>query len=156
MQSQNLQQLELNQFVPYRLVNLANKMSQGLSKIYKQSFDISIAEWRVLAQLAQQHKLCAKEVGEITAMDKSKVSRAVKLLQQKGLLSKQTKEQDNRTVYLSLSEQGTELYQQIVPKALEWEAKLFDDLAKDDRQSLLNLINKLDSSILALDLNNKN
>jgi len=83
--------VQLNQFVPHRMVHLASNISLALSKIYKQKFDITIPEWRVLAQLAEQQKLYSKDIGEITSMDKSKVSRAVKALETKDYLIRQTR-----------------------------------------------------------------
>ena len=89
------QKVQLHQFVPYRMVHLAANISLALSKIYKQEFDISIPEWRVLAQLAQQQKLYSKDIGKITSMDKSKVSRAVKVLENKHYLIRQTDKNDH-------------------------------------------------------------
>jgi DNA-binding MarR family transcriptional regulator len=65
------------------MVHLATSISLVLSKIYKQKFDITIPEWSVLAQLAEQQKLYSKDICEITSMDRSKVSRAVKTLESK-------------------------------------------------------------------------
>ena len=76
----------LSLFVPYRMVNLATNISNALSKIYRTEFDVSNAEWRILARLAEHEKLIAKDVGKVTFMDKSKVSRAVSALEDKGLL----------------------------------------------------------------------
>lgn len=121
MQNLDTDVVQLNQFVPYRMVHLASNISLALSKIYKQEFDITIPEWRVLAQLAQQQKLYSKDIGKITSMDKSKVSRAVKILENKHCLVRQVDKQDNRAACLFLTAKGLALYQKIAPKALQWE-----------------------------------
>ena len=142
--------VQLNQFVPYRMVHLAANISLALSKIYKQEFDISIPEWRVLAQLAQQQKLYSKNIGEITSMDKSKVSRAVKALESKHYLLRKTDKKDNRAAYLSLTAQGKTLYQKIVPKALEWERQLVGVLEVSERRALMIILEKLDKQVLLI------
>ncbi|MGK0267450.1 MAG: DNA-binding MarR family transcriptional regulator [Paraglaciecola sp.] len=142
------QNVHLHQFVPYRMVHLAAKISLALSKIYKQEFDISIPEWRVLAQLASQQKLYSKDIGDITSMDKSKVSRAVKVLENKHYLIRQADKNDNRAAYLSLTAQGETLYQQIAPKALQWERELVGVLAASEHKDLLNILDKLDKQVL--------
>lgn len=142
--------VQLNQFLPYRMVHLASNISVALSKIYKQEFDISIPEWRVLAQLAQQQKLYSKDIGEITSMDKSKVSRAVKALENKHYLIKQTDKKDNRAAYLSLTVQGNTLYQKIAPKALQWERQLIKVLEVSEHKDLMKLLDKLDKQILLI------
>lgn len=142
--------VQLNQFVPYRMVHLAANISLALSKIYKQTFDITIPEWRVLAQLAEQQKLYSKDIGEITSMDKSKVSRAVKALESKDYLIKQTDKKDNRAVYLSLSVKGQSLYQKIAPKALQWEKQFMSVLEASEHRNLMKVLDKLDKQVLLM------
>ncbi len=142
--------VQLNQFVPYRMVHLASNISLALSKIYKQTFDITIPEWRVLAQLAEQQKLYSKDIGEITSMDKSKVSRAVKALESKDYLIKQTDKKDNRAVYLSLSVKGQGLYQKIAPKALQWEKQFIGVLEASEHRNLMKVLDKLDKQVLLM------
>ena len=151
MQSTSINELQLNQFLPYRMVNLAANMSLALSKIYKKEFDLNIAQWRVLAQLGEQQALYAKNIGEITAMDKSKVSRAVKTLEEKGYINRQTDKNDNRAAYLSLTQQGKSLYKKIVPKALDWESQLLAALEKKEGDTLLEMLNKLDKQVRLLE-----
>jgi DNA-binding MarR family transcriptional regulator len=143
--------VQLKQFVPYRMVHLAANISLALSKIYKQEFDISIPEWRVLAQLAEQQKLYSKDIGEITSMDKSKVSRAVKVLENKQYLIKQTDTKDNRAAYLSLTAKGKALYQKIVPKALQWEKELTEVLDASEHNVLMKILDKLDEQVVQIE-----
>lgn len=139
--------LMLNQFLPYRMVNLADGISNACSKIYREEFDVSIPEWRVLARLAEHDKLNAKDIGDITFMDKSRVSRAVKLLEDKGLLIKVKDCTDNRASFLSLSDEGRDLYAKIAPKALDWEAELIDVLNTVEYRDFLRVLEKLDARL---------
>jgi DNA-binding MarR family transcriptional regulator len=142
--------VQLTQFVPYRMVHLAANISLALSKIYKQEFNITIPEWRVLAQLAQQQKLYSKDIGEITSMDKSKVSRAVKALETKHYLIRQTDNKDNRAAYLSLTTQGRSLYEKIAPKALQWERQFIAVLEPSEHRDLMRILKKLDQQVLLI------
>ena len=142
------EKVQLNQFVPYRMVHLAANISLALSKIYKQEFDITIPEWRILAQLAQRQKLYAKDIGDVTSMDKSKVSRAVKVLESKHYLIRQTDKKDNRAAYLSLTAQGEALYQKIAPKALQWERQFIGVLDVSEHRNLMKILDKLDKQVL--------
>ena len=143
--------VQLSQFVPYRMVHLASNISLAVSKIYKQEVNISIPEWRVLEQLAEQQKLYSKEISEITSMDKSKVSRAVKALESKNYLIRQTDKKDNRAAYLSLTVKGNSLYQKIAPKALQWERQLIGVLKASEFKDLMNILGKLDKQVLQIE-----
>lgn len=150
IEKEQIDSVQLSQFVPYRMVHLASNISLALSKIYKQKFDITIPEWRVLAQLAQQNKLYAKDIGDLTSMDKSKVSRVVKTLESKDYLIRQTDKQDNRAAYLSLSVQGHSLYQKIAPKALQWEKQFMSVLESSEHRNLMKVLDRLDKQVLLM------
>jgi DNA-binding MarR family transcriptional regulator len=150
MQNSKAEIVQLEQFVPYRMVHLAANISVALSKIYKQEFDITIAQWRVLAQLAEQQKLYSKDIGAITSMDKSKVSRAVKALESKGYIQRKTDSKDNRAAYLSLTEKGKALYKNIAPKALQWERQFIAVLESKEHKELMKILEKLDKQVFKL------
>lgn len=140
--------LMLNQFIPYRMVNLARRMSEDLSRIYGgEDYGVSIPEWRILARLAEDQCLNSRDLGLITQMDKSKVSRGVKQLDERGYLIKQKDPQDNRATYLSLSPQGLALYQELAPQALDWESRLISALDASEYRDLMRILEKLDRQI---------
>lgn len=141
----------LNLFIPYRMVNLATNISNACSKIYKNEFDITVPEWRILARLAEHDRLNAKDVGHVTFMDKSKVSRAVKSLDDKGYLLREKDQKDNRANYLSLTEEGGSMYQQIAPKALDWEKRLISVLDASEYRDLMRILEKLDQQVLIME-----
>ncbi|ANG62890.1 MarR family transcriptional regulator [Marinobacterium aestuarii] len=143
--------LMLNQFIPYRMVNLARRMSDNLSRIYGgDDYQVSIPEWRILARLAEDKRLNAKDLGRITQMDKSKVSRGVKQLDERGYLNKEKDSQDNRVTYLSLSPEGLALYQELAPKALAWESRLISALDASEYRDLMRILEKLDRQVDAM------
>lgn len=134
----------LNQFIPYRMVNLAKRISDSCSDIYMDDFDVTVPEWRILARLAEHDRQNARDIGEVTFMDKSKVSRAVKLLDSKGYLVKAKDPNDNRVTYLSLSDTGRQLYNDIAPRALDWESRLISALDISEYRDLMRILEKLD------------
>ena len=143
--------LLLNHYVPYLMANLAKRISDSCGRIYEQEFDLTIPEWRVLARLAESARYNSRELGQITFMDKSKVSRAVKLLDNKGLLVKERDEADHRITYLSLNERGKALYHQIAPEALAWEADLLEALDTTEYRDLIRIMKKLDQRLDCFD-----
>ncbi|GGO75513.1 transcriptional regulator [Marinobacterium nitratireducens] len=148
MPEQTSKSLILQQFIPYRMVNTAKRISDNLSKIYvSEHFGVTIPEWRILARLAEDERLNSRDIGRITMMDKSKVSRGVKLLDGKGLLIKEKDEQDHRVTYLSLSEAGCRLYHELAPRALEWESRLIRVLDTSEYRDLMRILEKLDKQL---------
>ena len=142
--------LSLKQFLPYRCNNLAEQISVSLSRIYVDKFGITIAGWRILVTLAEYGELQAKEVANLTSMDKVRVSRTVATLMGSDLVDRRVCGNDSRATLLSLSAAGKMLYQRIAPEALAWEAELVAPLSKSERQSLSRILDKLENRLVEL------
>ena len=143
MTSNGRRDLSLNSFLPYVLNNLAERISAGLSVIYMDEHGLSIPEWRVIANLAEHHTLNARQIIDFTTMEKSKVSRAVNNLSERGLVSQQRAEGDSRAKDLTLTVAGESLYRDIVPKVLAWERELLEGLNTGEYRDLLHTLEKL-------------
>lgn len=143
--------LTLQQFLPYRCTNLAEKISVSLSRIYVEKFGITISEWRVIATLGEYSELTSKQLSRHTNMDKVRVSRAVKALHARRLLDRRACVRDSRASMLSLSPGGRELYGQLVPQALSWERALVGSLSDEERRTFFRVLAKLESSLDSLD-----
>lgn len=135
--------LQLESFLPYLVNNLADRISTGLSKIYASEYGLSIPEWRILANLAEHGVLNAKQIVTTTGMEKSKVSRAVKNLTERGLILQRRKDADNRARDLALTDAGLSLYAELVPRALAWEGRLLESLSVSEYRDFMYLLGKL-------------
>jgi DNA-binding MarR family transcriptional regulator len=118
----------LETFLPYRLVRIAEQVSQEFSRNYREKYGLSRPEWRCLATLGQCEKLTAKEIGELSTMHKTKVSRAVAELERRGWLTRRTDLEDRRAEHLSLTAAGRRAYAAMVPVAGDFERALQADL----------------------------
>ena len=150
MTSSGRSDLRLNSFLPYVLNNLAERVSAGLSRIYADEYRLTIPEWRVLANLAEHETLNARQIVEFTTMEKSKVSRAVNNLCERGLVSQQRAEGDNRAKDLALTRAGRDLYRSIVPRVLDWERELLAELSSGEYRDLMYLLEKLGTRLKSL------
>jgi DNA-binding MarR family transcriptional regulator len=123
--------LQLEQFLPYRLNRIAAAVSQDFRSVYGPHHDLTIPEWRVLATLGQFEEMSAKAIGRHSAMHKTKVSRAVRALEERRWLRRRQSEEDRREEILTLTAQGEKAYRQIVPKALAFERRLLEQLGPE-------------------------
>jgi len=143
MTSSGRRDLRLNSFLPYVLANLTERVSSSLSHIYADEFQLTIPEWRVIANLAEHDTLNARQIVEFTTMEKSKVSRAVSNLSARGLVSQQRARGDSRAKDLALTAAGKVLYRSIVPRVLAWERELLDELSPGEYRDLMYVLEKL-------------
>jgi DNA-binding MarR family transcriptional regulator len=141
--------LDLENFFPYQFSILAQKMSEYIAKIYRQQYGLSRFEWRALAAIAQTPNITAKDIMQVTRLDKMQISRAIAKLSDNGYLTQQASKVDRRSTTLSLSESGIALYDEIVPKVKEQENLLLAHLNDDERNAFIAITKKLSAQISA-------
>ena len=135
--------LRLRNFLPYRLSVLSNTVSRKIADLYDREFGLSIWQWRVMAVLGENAGITATEIGQVTAMDKVAVSRAVSGLIDSGHVARKASAEDGRRSILSLTPKGMGVYDKIVPIALGAERDLVETLSAAEREQLARLMEKL-------------
>ena len=125
--------LELEDFLPYRLNVVASLTSQALSRIYADRYGIGVPEWRVLVTLGQHGVMTGKQIGAHSHMHKTKVSRAVALLEGRSLLTRRVNRADLREAFLSLTPAGRAIYEDLAPIALAFAKRLSEVVEPGDR-----------------------
>lgn len=128
--------LKLDQFLPYRLNVCAALVSQALSRIYAERYRIGVPEWRVLVTLGEFGMMTAKAIGNHSHMHKTKVSRAVALLERRKLVTRRINRADLREAFLSLTPAGRDVYNELAPIALDFARQLLDTVDAADRVAL--------------------
>src|SRR5687768_11787769 len=96
-------EFQLARFLPFRLNRLAAEISEQLSTLYAERFQIDIPQWRVLATLSTYNDWTAKDIVASTRTHKSTISRAVEALTERGLIEAVQSPHDKRTYRLRLT-----------------------------------------------------
>lgn len=135
--------LQLEHFLPYQLNVCSNRVSEALSRIYGERYQIGVPEWRVLVTLGQFETMTAKAIGLHSHMHKTKVSRAVAMLERRKLIGRRANRADMREAFLSLTPAGRDIYNDLAPSALEFARQLLDTIAPDDRAAFSRVVSKL-------------
>ena len=135
--------LKLEEFLPYRLNVVSSLTSQALSRIYSERYGIGVPEWRVLVTLGQYGMMTGKAIGEHSHMHKTKVSRAVAVLEKRKLLARRINRADLRESFLSLTPAGSSIYQDLAPVALAFAHRLTEAIAPEDRVAFERAVDRL-------------
>lgn len=135
--------LILDQYLPYRMAVIAHLMSTGFSKRYSKEFDMSIGEWRVMANLGHIEPQSAHEIGQHSHLDKVQVSRAVARLEKKEWIEREGDLVDRRRSLLTLSPKGRKVFDEIGSLALDFEDDVSASLNAEEYASLDRILKKL-------------
>jgi DNA-binding MarR family transcriptional regulator len=135
--------MQLQRFLPYRLAVLADAVSRATAAVYGRRFELSRDEWRLLAALGEAGRIQAAEAAQTTTLEKMQASRALRSLEARGLVARETDANDRRHVIVHLLPAGRALLRQLVPLVLEREAWLLEVLDADERAVLDRALAKL-------------
>lgn len=135
--------LHLERFVPYRLSILSNVVSSTIAKTYRNKFELSVTEWRIMAVLGEFPGLSGEEVSLKTQIEKSMLSRAIQKLLKRNLIERSIDSSDRRKQILTLSSEGKKIYQQVVPMSLQYETELLQCFNSEEQQQFSQLVDRL-------------
>ncbi len=124
--------LNLDDYMPYRLSVASNQVSRLIAKLYSGRFGLSIWQWRVLAILGPEDGLTAGAIASRAAMDKMAVSRAVSGLLKRNLVSRTLSPDDGRARVLRLTSDGAAIYREVAPLAKAQEQRLLAQFTAEE------------------------
>jgi DNA-binding MarR family transcriptional regulator len=133
----------LDDFLPYRLAVLSERISRRLAVEYGRMHGLSVAEWRVLVHLQRGGPVSVGAIRDRVNLEKSRVSRAVDRLEAAGLVRKAPGEGDGRLVAISLTAEGRAALADILPAATALERRLLDALRPEERAVLATIEDRL-------------
>lgn len=134
---------DLGRFLPYALNQAAEATSIGFQTQYRQRYSMLRTEWRVLFHLGRYGAMTAKEICERASMHKTKVSRAVRALEEKRYLVRAPQEHDRRHETLSLTRQGQAVYKDLYQSAKTYDAALSANFTLEEREILNRCLEKI-------------
>ncbi|MGD9479597.1 MarR family winged helix-turn-helix transcriptional regulator [Shinella sp. G-2] len=114
-------EFRLETFLPYRLNQAAERVSQRFAAQYRSRYRMTRPEWRALAALGAYGRMTATEIGANSSMHKTKVSRAVRALEDKRWLKRSEDANDRRVEHLELTAAGTRIYGEMIELARDYE-----------------------------------
>jgi DNA-binding MarR family transcriptional regulator len=136
--------LRLQDYLPYRLSVAANAVSRLVARTYERRFGLKIPQWRLIAVLADEGPLTQQLLCGRTVMDKVTVMRAAQGLVRRRFVQRLPNRADRRSHRLALTRSGRRVYRDIVPLALEHEARLLHGLTPREIAQLDRLLRRLE------------
>lgn len=128
---------DIASFLPYLLNRAAEESSAEFAYIYKDRYGLLRTEWRVLFHLGQHGEMTATDIGRISKIHKTKISRAVAALQKRRYLQRATNVQDRRIDFLKLTSHGGCVFAELAEIAEAYNAKLLGQFTPEEQTALL-------------------
>jgi DNA-binding MarR family transcriptional regulator len=133
----------LEAFLTYHLSRLYRLWTRRSTRFIAEHFEITLAEWWMLGQLATYSPTTVRELSERTFTDKAQVSRAVDQLCRRGWAERRPDPNDRRSALFFITELGRAKYEEIMPHRQEIQAELLSQLTAEEKIVLKQAIEKL-------------
>ena len=121
----------LADLISVQSIALVNRLRRTVIRRQREQFGLSDTEWRVMAQLGASAPLSLNGLADLLMQDRGQLSRAVKGMVERGLVSRRRKP-GGPEIELDLTDEGNALYARMVEKALEGDAVLTEGIAPED------------------------
>lgn len=131
---------QLAGFLPYQLSVASNAVSSLIAERYRKRFGLKVPEWRVMAVLGDSGTMTQRGLTAATVMDKVAVNRAVKVLEERGLIARVPNPGDGRSHLLALTGEGRAIHAEVMPLAKATEQELIAGLAPGEEAMLRGLL----------------
>ena len=91
-------------------------------------------QFDILATLGNTPGMSYKELGEKTLITKGTLTGVIDRLAEKGVVTRQERPEDRRSVFLSLTSAGEELFRQVFPAHCDYMHQAFSHCSRDQLQ----------------------
>ncbi|MFE4214876.1 MarR family winged helix-turn-helix transcriptional regulator [Streptomyces sp. NPDC056844] len=139
----------ISELLSYRLTRTSSALSRSAALRYRREFDVSLGEWRSLALIAADPTLTLNRLARRAGLDKAQMSRVVRGLVERGLVTRT--ESTGRSRQLALTDSGIEVYRGLIRAANERDAAFAAALSQDEALALGRALEKLAELALSLE-----
>ena len=136
----------LDDFVPYQLYRVTNKLNARLLKRLK-TMRINTSQWRVLSVLRAYGPLSIGRIVDTTLLEQPTTSRVVAQLERVGHVKRRLHDLDSRVVEISITPAGLEAFEGIVPAALKHQSLAFQNVSAKETAQLVATLRKIEKNI---------
>jgi DNA-binding MarR family transcriptional regulator len=123
-------------YLPLRLILVAKLIDRYIEGLLAEKAELSIPEWRVVAQLAMLKQGSVRKMARQACVDPAEVSRSAATLARRGLVQRRENPQDRRSPQFSLTAEGEAHYARFHPYWTQFTATLVSELDEADRAAM--------------------
>jgi DNA-binding MarR family transcriptional regulator len=132
----------LRDFLTFRLARLTQALNAQATEVLERAGPIGLSDWRVLAIVAGGAQ-SARDIVTQTGFDAAQVSRALRHLEDGGLVLTVRDSIDRRMRPVRLTARGQALYDRLVPIMQRRQEALLATLTEAEQEAIFGMVDKL-------------
>jgi DNA-binding MarR family transcriptional regulator len=137
-------------YLPLRLLLVAKLIDLHVGRLLADKSGLSVAQWRVVAQLGVLHNGSVREMARQACVDPAEVSRSVAALEKRGFVARHLNERDRRSPRFSLTAAGKAHFASFRPHWRRFQSALVARLTSSERALAEHVLTVIAASCLEL------
>lgn len=129
--------------LPFLLLMQTSKAVHDRIKEEMSKNKLNITEFSVLEVLYQKGKQTIQQIGNCILISSGSMTYVIDKLEQKGLLNRSDCPNDRRAIHVSLTDEGNEFMDKIMPNYLQVVDDMFDSINSEEAETLVHLLKKV-------------
>jgi len=118
-----------------RLAVLFSKLRKSTMLAYRREFGLTEVEWRIMTHVGESSPLSLNGLADLTILDRGQLSRTVKGMVKRGILTRERKP-GGAEIEISLSHEGHNLYAKLVDRVVKRDRILTEGIPEKDIETL--------------------
>lgn len=107
------------------------------------SYDMKTSEFTVLEALYHKGKQTVREISNAVLINIGSITYVIDKLEAKGLLERSNCKDDRRVIYIQITDQGTQLMDEIFPKHQKVIENIFANINTQEKKFLIDILKKV-------------
>jgi MarR family 2-MHQ and catechol resistance regulon transcriptional repressor len=132
---------------PFLMLMQTSKAIQERIRDEMSKNKLSITEFSVLEVLFYQGKQTIQQIGNRILISSGSMTYVIDKLEQKGIIKRNDCREDRRVIHITLTAEGMEMLENIMPKYQDIVDSIFGDLTDDESELLVNSLNKVSNRV---------
>jgi MarR family transcriptional regulator, 2-MHQ and catechol-resistance regulon repressor len=128
---------------PFLLLMQTSKAIQERIRDEMSKNKLSITEFSVLEVLFYEGKQTIQQIGNRILISSGSMTYVIDKLEQKGIIKRNDCREDRRVIHITLTTEGMEMMENIMPKYQDMVDSLFEDLTSDESELLVNCLKRV-------------
>ncbi|MGF6952907.1 MarR family 2-MHQ and catechol resistance regulon transcriptional repressor [Neobacillus sp. B4I6] len=133
--------------LPFLILMQASKAIHDRIKEEMTKNKLGITEFSVLEVLYQKGKQTIQQIGNCILVSSGSMTYVIDKLEQRGLLRRNACPDDRRVIHVTLTDDGNELMNDIMPKYHKFVNQMFDSLDSHEAETLVRLLKKVKNKV---------
>ena len=144
--------IDFGRYVPTVLSRVVTRLRANANAFFQSTYGLSLLEWRVISALGAEGSMTAYAIWTEGGLDKAAVSRTLKSLKARGLvtIADGTTPGSRRRTAVSLTSAGRRLHAATLTTVIARHARLVDGIDPADLDAMLRTLAKIEAGIEAM------